>query len=183
MNAQIQLRRDIAANWTSEDPILADGEIGIEKDTNRIKIGDGATAWSSLAYFGGGTPGTPGSVWYEGSGAPSGGTGIDGDYYLDVANGDVYQKATGSWSSIGNIKGATGAAGSNGTNGTNGAPGSVWYEGSGAPSGGTGIDGDYYLDVANGDVYQKATGSWSSIGNIKGPAGTGEGVLGNQIFS
>lgn len=53
MPQRIQLRRDVAADWTSTDPTLAAGEIGLETDTNRLKIGDGATAWSSLSYFGG----------------------------------------------------------------------------------------------------------------------------------
>lgn len=47
---QIQLRNDTAANWTSANPTLAVGEIGIETDTKKFKIGDGGTAWSSLAY-------------------------------------------------------------------------------------------------------------------------------------
>ena len=48
--AQIRLRRDQAANWTSANPTLAAGEAGYELDTRRIKIGDGATAWNDLAY-------------------------------------------------------------------------------------------------------------------------------------
>lgn len=47
---QIQLRNDTAANWTSANPTLAVGEIGIETDTKKFKIGDGGTAWNSLAY-------------------------------------------------------------------------------------------------------------------------------------
>ena len=43
-------RRDTAANWTSANPTLLAGEIGIESDTNKIKLGDGSTAWTSLAY-------------------------------------------------------------------------------------------------------------------------------------
>lgn len=50
-NAQIQHRRDTAANWTSANPVLASGEIGFETDTGLHKIGDGATAWASLYYF------------------------------------------------------------------------------------------------------------------------------------
>lgn len=50
MALQIQLRRDTAANWTSSNPTLAQGEIGIETNTNKFKIGNGSTAWSSLAY-------------------------------------------------------------------------------------------------------------------------------------
>lgn len=48
--ALMQQRRDTAANWTSANPTLLAGEIGIESDTNKIKIGDGSTAWTSLAY-------------------------------------------------------------------------------------------------------------------------------------
>jgi len=50
-NAKIQFRRDTAANWTAADPTLLSGEIGLETDTGAIKIGDGATAWTSLGYF------------------------------------------------------------------------------------------------------------------------------------
>ena len=46
----IQLRRDTAANWTSNNPTLAAGELAIETDTDFYKIGDGSTAWTSLGY-------------------------------------------------------------------------------------------------------------------------------------
>jgi len=46
----IQLRRGTAAAWTSANPILAAGEVGAETDTGRTKVGDGVTAWTSLAY-------------------------------------------------------------------------------------------------------------------------------------
>ena len=49
----MQQRRDTAANWTSNNPTLKDGEIGYEKDTGYIKIGDGSTAWTSLGYIDG----------------------------------------------------------------------------------------------------------------------------------
>lgn len=50
MAVKIQIRRDSAANWTSNNPVLASGEIGFETDTGNIKIGDGSTAWTSLSY-------------------------------------------------------------------------------------------------------------------------------------
>jgi hypothetical protein len=52
MASQIQLRRDTAANWTSANSVLAQGEVGVETDTLKAKIGNGSTAWNSLAYFG-----------------------------------------------------------------------------------------------------------------------------------
>lgn len=49
---RMQQRRDIAANWTSANPTLAAGEIGVETDTLRFKVGNGSTTWASLAYVG-----------------------------------------------------------------------------------------------------------------------------------
>ena len=46
-------RHDTAANWTSVNPVLAAGEMGVETDTNKFKFGDGVTAWSGLAYAAG----------------------------------------------------------------------------------------------------------------------------------
>lgn len=47
----IQLRRDTAANWVTANPVLHDGEIGIETDTRKRKCGDGTKAWNSLSYM------------------------------------------------------------------------------------------------------------------------------------
>src|SRR5688500_15978573 len=49
----IQVRRDTAANFTSSNPTLSAGEPAYETDTGKSKTGDGATAWTSLAYDGG----------------------------------------------------------------------------------------------------------------------------------
>ena len=51
MATTILLRRDTAANWASIDPILSNGEIGLNIDTYDFKIGDGVTAWTSLDYY------------------------------------------------------------------------------------------------------------------------------------
>jgi hypothetical protein len=50
MAVKIQMRRDTAAAWTAANPILAAGEMGLETDTTYYKIGNGSTAWNSLAY-------------------------------------------------------------------------------------------------------------------------------------
>jgi len=50
MANRLQLRRDGAQQWANINPILAQGELGIEIDTSRIKIGDGVTPWNSLRY-------------------------------------------------------------------------------------------------------------------------------------
>lgn len=51
MAYQIQLRRDTAADWTSIDPILAQGELGLETDTDFLKVGNGIDAWTALPYL------------------------------------------------------------------------------------------------------------------------------------
>lgn len=51
MASKIQLRRDTASNWASANTLLAEGEIGFEKDTNMLKIGDGVTLWNELPYI------------------------------------------------------------------------------------------------------------------------------------
>ena len=48
---QIQVRRGTAAQWTSANPTLSSGEFGFETDTNKLKCGNGSTAWNSLAYI------------------------------------------------------------------------------------------------------------------------------------
>lgn len=48
---QIQLRRGTASAWTSADPILALGEVGIETNTLKSKVGDGVSTWSELDYM------------------------------------------------------------------------------------------------------------------------------------
>ena len=52
LNTKIQLRNGTAAEWTAKDPTLLKGEMGIETDTHKIKVGDGSTQWSKLAYCG-----------------------------------------------------------------------------------------------------------------------------------
>ncbi|AYR01835.1 tail fiber protein [Synechococcus phage S-P4] len=50
MANRIQLRRGGSAEWTNSNPVLAQGEIGLELNTGRFKIGDGVSNWSNLRY-------------------------------------------------------------------------------------------------------------------------------------
>jgi len=50
MSSIIQIKRGTAAAWTSANPTLNAGEMGFETDTKKMKVGDGSTAWTSLAY-------------------------------------------------------------------------------------------------------------------------------------
>ena len=80
--------------------------------------------------------------------------------------------------------GPPGPQGPLGPIGPAGVRGSLWFDGSGAPSSITGEEeGDYYLDVDNGDVYLYNGVTWSLEGNIQGPQGpVGPQGPGNILF-
>ena len=52
MTTQIQLRRDTSDNWSSANPVLAEGEIGMDMTVNAFKVGDGVSAWDDIDYAG-----------------------------------------------------------------------------------------------------------------------------------
>lgn len=109
MTSRLQQRRDTAANWTTNNPILAQGELGLETDTTKWKMGDGSTAWNSLVYaYTAGATGPTGPTGPQGIEGPTGPTGATG--------------ATGPTGSQGPT-GPTGANGSTGATGPTGAGG------------------------------------------------------------
>ena len=50
-NIRIKNRYDNAGNWSLNNPILQQGEIGYDSSNNSIKIGDGSTRWDSLNHI------------------------------------------------------------------------------------------------------------------------------------
>lgn len=135
-------------------------------------------------------------TWYDGIDIPASELGIDGDYFLQIDTWDIWKKQFGYWERIGNIQGgegpmgATGLPGMNGANGLdgsdgmngldgmNGRDGSVWYDGNERPSPEVGMNGDYFLDISNGDIYKKYI-NWERIGNIMGIQGI-QGEIGPE---
>ena len=69
--------------------------------------------------------------------------------------GDLTTNVTGDWTQFGE----------------KGDPGTTWFNGSGAPAGGLGVDDDYYIDNDNSEYYTKVTGTWGSLGNLEGIQG------------
>lgn len=52
LNTRIVTRNDTSANWTTnKTKVLLKGEIGLETDTGKYKIGDGSTTWENLTYY------------------------------------------------------------------------------------------------------------------------------------
>lgn len=101
-------RQVVQFNATAAPVLLAAGEL--------TDNGDGTY---SLAG-GGGT----GNTVLHGSGAPSGGTGSDGDFYIDTTAHAIYgPKASGAWGSSTSLVGPTGATGAPGATGATGATG------------------------------------------------------------
>ena len=47
---RIQVRRGLASEWTTANPVLAAGEMGVETNTNKFKFGNGTDAWTALSY-------------------------------------------------------------------------------------------------------------------------------------
>lgn len=83
---QLQFRRGTAAEWTAANSVLAIGEFGLETDTSYFKVGDGVTAWNSLAYGG-----------IQGIQGPTGPREVATIYtltgdHIDPANGDIQIK-------------------------------------------------------------------------------------------
>jgi integrin beta 8 len=137
-----------------------------------------------------GTPGTDGKSVLNGAGAPSNGLGVDGDFYIDTVAENIYgPKAAGVWGSPTSLigpQGPTGATGPQGPQGDPGAPGvdgkSV-LNGSGAPSGGLGVDGDFYIDTTAEAIYgPKTAGVWGPSTSLIGPQGP-PGAGGDDLVS
>ena len=70
---QFQLRRGTSEFWTIQNPILAEGELGLETDTLLLKLGTGILHWRDLPYYGVAGPQGP-----TGPNGPLGPTGTQG---------------------------------------------------------------------------------------------------------
>lgn len=85
MATKIQFRRGTAAQWTAANPVMADGEIGLESDTDKMKLGNGVQAWASRPYANTGPQGPTGATGAQG---PQGNTGTAGSQGPQGAPGD-----------------------------------------------------------------------------------------------
>lgn len=146
----IQIRRDTAANWTSVNPVLHNGEFAVETDTLQFKIGDGVTAWTGLGYVTQGPAGPQGST---GPAGPQGLTGLQGDA-ATITLGTVTTGTAGS-SVIINNSGTSGAAIFDFTipRGDTGAQGVQGPQGPQGPQGDPGTPGNLWTETPAGTAY------------------------------
>lgn len=150
MTSRLQNRRDIASAWTSANPTLAAGEMGLETDTGKWKMGDGVIAWNSLPYsYNAGAQGTTGA---QGATGAQGLTGVQGTL---GAQGTVGQQ------------GITGAQGLTGVQGLQGIQGNTGNAGGGI-SGFNAQSGTTYTLVI-GDLNKMVTASNASAITITVP--------------
>lgn len=122
---------------------------------------------------------------FNGTGAPGAGLGVDGDFYIDTAAVEIYgPKAGGAWGAGTALtgpqgpqgpqgpEGPQGPQGDPGADGPAGADGKTVLNGAGVPDPGTGVDGDFYIDTNNDDIYgPKTGGAWGLPTSLVGPQG------------
>jgi hypothetical protein len=120
---------------------------------------------------GGGGAGAPGAVWRTGSSAPSNALGMNGDYYLRNSTGDVYLKASGSYSIVANIKGATGPTGAAGSQGNTGLTGPAGTTGATGNTGPQGLQGATGGQGVKGDTGNTGLTGPQGAQGIQGPSG------------
>ena len=157
MAFRIQIRRDSSLNWETNNPVLLQGELGLETDTDYMKVGDGQTEWNSLPYI------------LQGSGSldifnPSGQSIVLGATGLKFT-GNATVSANGQLGVINILGGATGGPGPSGTTGATGASVNVLYNGTTIVTGATGVE-----FTGNGIGSVTSSGS-KAIVNITGGTG------------
>jgi hypothetical protein len=196
MPVQIQIRRGLSAVWTDVNPILADGELALESDTDLYKVGDGINSWNSLPY--GGTQGIQGvsgirpdnfagnvndSFPFGGPNDPQGYLNhyfpgaVPGDSAVDLATSDLWMKnSSSSWENVGSVVGVQGIQGIRGLSvqGLRGPVGAQGTKGSQGVQGGSGVVGSRGSQGTQGLSVQGVQG-------IRGSQGT-QGIQGIQGF-
>ena len=83
-----------------------------------------------------------GSKWYDGAGSPNNSIGIEGDYYINTINGDIFKFTLSQWDRIGNIRGSRGKTGERGPIGLTGPEGPQGPRGEQGPEGPIGPKGE-----------------------------------------
>lgn len=82
ITARLAFRRGTKEKWESENPILKEGEPGLEIGTSRIKVGDGEKPWNELNYYQVGNSESPGTFIHNGELIP--------DYVQSVSSAIEY---------------------------------------------------------------------------------------------
>ena len=127
--------------WGNNTTFWLDVAVDFSAGTNYINYGTQQLISVPYALYAK-TAGAILSKWMNGNGVPSANQGIQGDYFLDVQTGNVYNKLpNGTWVLVTNITGPQGIAGIAGSAGANGATGPTGLTGAAGANGATGPQG------------------------------------------
>lgn len=131
---------------TSITAVVSDGVLEANRprpgDTDNVLLRKILTIIAFGTVSGSTSNGTPAAPVIAGSGSPTTITGVEGDVYFDLVNGDVYIYESNTWV----LQEFT--------------SGNTWTTGAGAPSDASGRDGDYYLEGTTYALWEKASGVW-----------------------
>ena len=188
MAVQIQFRRGTASQWQTANPQLAAGELGLETDTGKFKVGDGSTYWNQLGYSSGpsgadgadgatGATGLQGPAGVDGAVGQTGATGLQGPAGVDGSDGAVgatgatgLQGPAGVDGAVG-VTGATGLQGPAGVDGSDGAVGATGATGLQGPAGADGSDGAVGVTGATGIQGPAGADGSDGVDGATGPTG------------
>ena len=166
MSITIQLKRGTAARWSQINPILALGELGLETDTQKFKVGNGVTPWTGLRYASG-APGPQGPQGVQIQAA----TVQNGNLIIELTNQTQYN--------AGLVIGPTGPAGAEGPQGPSGGPsGPQGVAGCSGPFGPSGVSGPKGPQGYRGPSGPSGPGLAVPTNYVA--FGTGSGVSGNN---
>lgn len=107
-----------------------------------------------------GINGSNGNTIYSGKATPSNSIGVNGDFFLNLLNGDLYgPKSSEEWGKPFSLKGVQGEAGT---------PGATILSGSTVPLGALGKNGDFYINLVEMTIYgPKSDSGWGSAVSLK----------------
>jgi hypothetical protein len=148
MATRIQFRRGTTSNWSSANPTLAEGEIGIETDGKKLKIGNGTQAWNDLPY--GGLQGIQGTQGVQGVQGLQGTQGTQGTAGFVGSNGAQGTQGTDGTQGVQGIQGTQGVQGTEGV-GTQGTAGTQGTQGVMGTSGGSTSNFNYRASTTTTD--------------------------------
>lgn len=118
---RVQHKRMTASEWADSSLVLLDGEIGVESDTGRVKVGNGHDLYSNLLYL----TGPKGDRGERGEQGPKGADGVLRFEDLTSQQRETLKGAQGPVGPAGPVgpQGPTGPAGTQGIKGEAGEPG------------------------------------------------------------
>lgn len=152
---RVQHKRMSARDWASSPLVLLDGELGIESDTGKVKVGNGRDRFSALQYL----TGPKGDRGERGETGPRGADGVMRFENLTSQQREDLKGAQGP-------QGARGPAGAVGPRGPEGQRGPQGNTGPAGPRGADGAPGQNIINQNGGQPMKYWSGTRSQYDAI-----------------